>query len=306
MTLVAGYPPEERSKAVLHLAAMLARSLGEDLVVATVVPRPWFPSMAKIDAEYQAHLDAQADAALNQARSELPDGVRATFVRRASRSVATGLLEAEPHDASIIVVGSSSAGAFGHVVLGSVTDRLLHSSPIPVAMAPRGFRAKPGATVRRVTAAYDGGEAAGALVLTAAGVAARAGAALRLASFAVWSRPSHAMRLGTEPEDAVLQVWLAEIRDSAGQALARVKDSPAVPRDLGTVVGIGSSWVEALEDVEWDEGEVLVVGSSSVGPIAGVFLGTRSAKIVRHSPVPVLVVPRAAGTAEVPDISRQG
>ncbi len=303
MTLVAGYAPEQRSKAVLHLAAMLARSFGEDLVVATVVPKPWFPSMAKVDAEYQAYLDTQADAALDQARSELPDDVRATFVRHASRSVATGLLEAEQHDASLIVVGSSSAGVFGHVVLGSVTDRLLHSSPIPVALAPRGFRAKPEAKVRRVTAAYDGEEAAEALAVTAAGVAARAGVSLRLATFAVWSRPSHVMRLGTEPEDAVLQVWLAEIRAAAGQALARVKDLPAAPRDLDAVVGIGSSWAEALEDVEWDEGEMLVVGSSSVGPIAGVFLGTRSAKIVRYSPVPVLVVPRPSATTEVPDIS---
>ena len=303
MTLVAGYAPEERSKAVLHLAAMLARSFGEDLVVATVVPKPWFPSMAKVDAEYQTYLDTQADAALDQARSELPSDVTATFVRQASRSVATGLLEAEQHDASLIVVGSSSAGVFGHVVLGSVTDRLLHSSPIPVALAPRGFRAKPEAKVRRITAAYDGGEAAEALAVTAAGVAAHAGVTLRLATFAVWSRPSHVMRLGTEPEDAVLQVWLAEIRSAAGQALTRVKDLPAAPRDLDAVVGIGSSWAEALEDVEWDEGEILVVGSSSVGPIAGVFLGTRSAKIVRSSPVPVLVVPRRSATTEVPDIS---
>jgi len=302
MTLVAGYAPEERSKAVLHLAAMLARSFGEDLVVATVVPKPWFPSMAKVDAEYQTYLDTQADAALDQARSELPSDVTATFVRQGSRSVATGLLEAE-HDASLIVVGSSSAGVFGHVVLGSVTDRLLHSSPIPVAMAPRGFRVKAKAKVRRVTAAYDGGEDAEALAVTAAGVAARAGVSLRLATFAVWSRPSHVMRLGTEPEDAVLQVWLAEIRSAAGQALTRVKDLRAAPRDLDAVVGIGSSWAEALEDVEWDEGEMLVVGSSSVGPIAGVFLGTRSAKIVRYSPVPVLVVPRRSATTEVPDIS---
>ena len=39
---------------------------------------------------------------------------------------------------------------------------------------------------------------------------------------------------------------------------------------------------------------MLVVGSSSVGPIARVFLGSRSSKIVRHSPVPVAVVPRGA------------
>jgi len=41
---------------------------------------------------------------------------------------------------------------------------------------------------------------------------------------------------------------------------------------------------------------VLVVGSSSIGPIARVFLGSRATKIIRHSPVPVVVVPR--GRAE--------
>jgi nucleotide-binding universal stress UspA family protein len=44
------------------------------------------------------------------------------------------------------------------------------------------------------------------------------------------------------------------------------------------------------------DGDVLVVGSSALGPLAQVFLGSRAAKVVRHSPVPVVVVPR--GVAE--------
>ena len=39
---------------------------------------------------------------------------------------------------------------------------------------------------------------------------------------------------------------------------------------------------------------MLVVGSSTIGPVARVFLGSRGAKIVRDSPVPVVVVPRGA------------
>jgi hypothetical protein len=44
-----------------------------------------------------------------------------------------------------------------------------------------------------------------------------------------------------------------------------------------------------------EEGEVLVVGSSQFGPVARVFLDSNSTKIVRSSPVPVLVIPRGAG-----------
>ena len=72
MTMIVGYAPDERGKAALHLASMLARSSGDDLVVASVVPAPWFPGMAKIDAEYREYLDAAADAALERARDNLP------------------------------------------------------------------------------------------------------------------------------------------------------------------------------------------------------------------------------------------
>ena len=62
------------------------------------------------------------------------------------------------------------------------------------------------------------------------------------------------------------------------------------------MVGHGESWEEAIDDIGWDDDDVLVVGSSPVGPIAQVFLGSRGAKILRSSPVPVVVVPH--GQAE--------
>jgi nucleotide-binding universal stress UspA family protein len=53
------------------------------------------------------------------------------------------------------------------------------------------------------------------------------------------------------------------------------------------------TWTEALEDATWMDGDVLVVGSSMTGPAARVFLGSRASKILRHSPVPVVLVPRS-------------
>ena len=144
MSILAGYPPEGRDRAVLNLAAMLARSAGDDLLVCTVVPAPWFPSPARIDAEYQAYLDDVANQALDRARADLPADVSATFSMHRSRSAPSGLLEvAEQHDATMIVLGSASGGVFGHIALGSVTDWLLHSSAFPLALATRGFRSGP-------------------------------------------------------------------------------------------------------------------------------------------------------------------
>ena len=47
-----------------------------------------------------------------------------------------------------------------------------------------------------------------------------------------------------------------------------------------------------MTSIDWLPGEVLVLGSSTAGPLTRVFLGSRATKLIRHSPVPVLVVPR--------------
>ena len=293
MSILAGYPPEGRDRAVLNLAAMLARSAGEDLVVCTVVPAPWFPSPARIDAEYQEYLDDVANQALDRARADLPADVSTTFSMHRSRSAPSGLLEvAEQHDATMIVLGSATGGVFGHIALGSVTDRLLHSSAFPLALATRGFRSSPGGRVTRVTVGYGGSETDD-LVVAAGIVAARMGATLRLASFAVRPPPPTTTRFRVEEEE-VVDEWAAGVAAAAQKAIQQAKDLHSVPDPLEVVIGYGEDWDEALDDIEWQDGEVLALGSSSVGPVAQVFLGSRAGKIVRHSPVPVVVVPRAA------------
>jgi nucleotide-binding universal stress UspA family protein len=295
MTLVVGFSPEGRSRAVLHLAAMLATSAGEDLLLCAIVPVPWPPSPARVDAEYRAYLEQTAGEALADARGRLPDGVTASTLVHHARSAPAGLLEiAEQHDAALIVAGSSSAGHAGRVSLGSVSDRLVHSSPIPVALAPRGFRSRPESRVERVSAAYGGSGDATDLVIGAAGVAAAVGAALRIVSFAVRARPPYTSGVGSDPEHAVIAQWAEEIEAGARTALEQVEHLPSPPGRLETAVGYGETWDDALEDVDWHDGDVLAVGSSSIGPLARVFLGSRASKIVRHAPVPVVVVPRRA------------
>lgn len=293
MTMIVGYGSDERGKAALHLAGMLARSAGEDVIVASVVPAPWVPGMARVDAEYQEFLTQQADQALERAKSFLPKDVPAAYVRHGARSAPAGLLElADAHNARVIVLGSSSSGAFGHIALGSVTDRLLHSSHVSIAVATRGFRCSAGQTVPRVTAAYGGSRGAEDLVLAAAQLCADVGASLRIATFAAWQRPAYTTRLGTDSEDLVLQEWQAELETTLKTTLGQVRELARAPREVETVIGSGHTWEEAIDEVGWNPGDVLVIGSSELGPVARVFLGSRATKILRNSPVPVLVVPR--------------
>jgi nucleotide-binding universal stress UspA family protein len=133
----------------------------------------------------------------------------------------------------------------------------------------------------------------------------RVGASLRLASFSVRPRPPYTAGVGREADESMASEWAEAIRAEGRAALAQVGELPTAPTELEAVIGHGETWDEALEDVEWDDGDVLVVGSSSIGPIARVFLGSRASKIVRHSPVPVVLVPRGAA-AELAEEAVQG
>lgn len=67
-------------------------------------------------------------------------------------------------------------------------------------------------------------------------------------------------------------------------------------RDPELVIGHGRDWAEALDDIDWRPGDLLVVGSSVSGPLSRVFVGSRATKIIRHTPVPIIALPRAAAT----------
>jgi len=298
MTILVGLPRDERARTAIHLGVMLARSLDEDLLVCTVVPPPWPPGMARIDAEYQAYLDRSAQEAIDEARTVVPDDRPASFAVRRAGSTAAGLLDvAAEHGARLLVLGSSTAGVLGRVAFGSVADRLLHSSPIPVVLGPRGFRCRDGAVVRRVTVAYGATEGADELVVAVAGVAARAGAALRVASFAVRPRPPLTAGVGSRAEDAVAGAWLADVGRAQRAVLGQVERLPQRPPEITAAVGHGTDWAAAIEDIGWTDGDLLAVGSSTAGPLERVFIGSRSSRITRHAPVPVVVVPRGAAHA---------
>jgi nucleotide-binding universal stress UspA family protein len=269
VTIVVGYPPNRRGKALLSLAALLARSSGEELVVTIVVPTPWPPGVVREDTAYQSQIDDMTDGALARARAELPADVTSTFTTVNARSVSTGLLEAaEQHQASLIAVGSSAAGLFGHIALSSIADRLLHSSPLPVALAPRGFRAG-AAKITRVTVAYTGSEQSDLLLAVAAVLACRFAATMRLASFAVQPAPPMTARFRTESADVVAE-WKANIHAAA----RRVLDGDSAPKqpdadDPNVVVGQGNDWEAALNDVDWHAAICWWSDRVSRGPLHG-------------------------------------
>ncbi len=291
MTIVVAYTAQDSGTSALELAGVLSRSTGEPLVVAVVVVTPQAAGVPDfVDGDYLGPLTDWGHSVLERARTGLPADIEAAFEVRTASSIPGGLLElAVDVGASAVVLGSTSKGPLGRISLGSVTGRLVHAAPLPVLLAPRGYRPGPTARVRRVNIAFGGSPDGAHLAAVGARLAEATGADLRAVSFAV--RPPERFYGSVEEsaDDLVIDTWAARMKDAlraqVGAADATLGDR--LTRSL--VIGEGVSWGKAIVDVQWSDGDLLVVGPSSSAAAARLFLGSRASKILRSAPVPVFM-----------------
>ena len=292
MTVAVGYLAGKGGRSPLHLAVEAARTLNTSLTVVTVVPRPWMtPSLGRIDAEYAQYADQLASNSAIQAQQiigALADSLDVKYHKVAHRSVSGGLLEAVNElEAEALILGSAADGKLGQVVVGSTADRLLHSSPVPLAIAPRGYRGSKAGGLSRITVAYPGTPDTRHVVERVAALTQRLGVPMRVVTFAVRGRTMYPPEVGLRAEDSILE----QLASHARETLSQLRSEGVIGEDVVLQVVTGNGWDEALDAAEWQEGELLAIGTSPVGGIARVFLGSRGSKILRYSPVPVLVLP---------------
>ncbi|HTX93398.1 MAG TPA: universal stress protein [Mycobacterium sp.] len=291
MSVVVGYRAGQIGLSGLHLAVRIARTIGSSLTVATVVPKPWpTPLRARIDAEYEpwaANLAAESAQEAARFLHDAADGIGVTYVHRAHGSVSGGLIELiEEVDAEVLVLGSLPSGGRGQLVIGSTADWLLHASPVPVAISPRSYPSDVG-KLTRLTCAYAATPDSIDVVRRCFELGERFGLTVRVITFAVRGKTMFPPDVGLDVEDEVLVAWASQARE----ILEDLKTMKVVSQDVALQVVTGRSWKEALEKADWQEGEILALGTRPRGDIRRVFLGSRSSKIIRETPVPVLVLP---------------
>jgi nucleotide-binding universal stress UspA family protein len=292
VTVAVGYLAGKSGRSPLYLAVEAAKTLQTSLTVVTVVPRPWMtPSLGRIDAEYAQYAEQLATNSAAQARDcvdGIASGLDVRYRKVPHRSVSGGLLEAVTElQAEVLILGSASDGKLGQVVIGSTADRLLHSSPVPMAISPRGYRGSKAGGLTRITAAYPGTPDTLHVVERVATLGRRLNVPMRVITIAVRGRTMYPPEVGLNAEDSILE----QLAGYAREVLTQLKTDGVVGPNVDLQVATGDGWDDALDAVDWQDGDLLAIGTSPVGGIARVFLGSHGSKILRHSPVPVLVLP---------------
>ncbi len=281
--VVVGYTATDAGADALALGARLGAALDAPVHAVVVLPSAENNVSIPTDAGYERLVQDTARGWLREAVAPYP-GIRGHV--RIAQAVSDGLVAAaEEFDAEVIVVGTGGGGPRGRHRLGTTAEELVHSAPVPVALAPEGARkVDPSVGLPRITAAIGTRPGADVLLDTAASFSRRAKAPLRLLSLAGVDLPARV--------DASLTRLTGQAH--AESVLESVRSALPAEIEAEAVVGAGSDIEDAVSRIDWQPGEVALVGSSRLAQPRRLFLGSTAGRILRALPVPMIVVPRTS------------
>ena len=265
----------ELSAHALRHANLLA-ACGNARVIA--IYTNWFEAPPYFTSGRVDELQKQYREAFVEAERSLKALVGATLGENAG-NIETRVVEAMPvdgirelaatTDADLIVMGTHGRSGFNRWMLGSVTERILRESTVPlltVRSAPRG-------PVRRILSPIDGTEAS----RNAFRLAAQLGACFNAEITAVYVHES-----GVAQPSPDLCTWIPD------EARKRC--------NIRELVRHGDPAQEIVALATEEAFDLLVIGAPHRRFFEGQVLGTTTLRAVRHAPCPVLTV---SGPGEV-------
>jgi nucleotide-binding universal stress UspA family protein len=274
--IVVGYDGSDQSRDAVALAAALAAPLKSPLLLA------WVEPVGPLDLPHEvvfASIQDRAEDALEEVAQDLrKQDLEVTTRLGLLGSVAHGIQElAEDASAALIIVGSSHRGRVGRVLAGTVGTRLLHGSPCPVAIAPRGYDRRP-VSLKRFAVGYDG--------------TPESELALKQARFL-----AHTARATMTVIAVAEAAWPADARDWLQQAIDELRGEFTVV----TKMAVGEPGPELVAISQ--QFDLLVVGSHGYGPVRRALAGSVASHLIERCRCPLIVTPRGtrvsgdAGTA---------
>lgn len=278
---VDGSPDSDRAVTWATREAALRQLRITFLHIVEPVVTDW--PMRRVQADIAQWQQDSADKIIDQARNR----VHAVAGESKPPEVNTEVMYADipssfidaSKEAHMVVVGSRGMGAFGRLLLGSVSTALVHHAHCPVAVIHADQFPAPGPDAP-VLLGIDGSPASEAATAFALDEASRLG--VQLVALHAWSDVGVFPVLGMD--------WRE--RESQGQEVLAERLAgwqeryPDVRVQRLLFCDQPARWL--LEESEWSQ--LVVVGSRGRGGFAGMLLGSVSSAVAQSAKIPVIVV----------------
>src|ERR1051326_311437 len=192
---------------------------------------------------------------------------------------------AAQNDVDLIVIGTHGAGGFEHLILGSVTEKVLRKAPCPVLTVPPRARATSSLPFKQIVCPTDFSRSSFAAMKMAFEFAQEGAAHLTLA---------HILE---DPDEN--ELFVPRAYDIHHHREARVKQVrehlealvPQSVRDWTTtsyVVGTGKAYQEILRIADEERADLIVMGLQGRTPFDLMLFGSTTNQVVRRATCPVL------------------
>lgn len=273
----------------LEIACRLAKELDARLTLLHVA----WPPGAAIGAYVQGGLTTEADAR-REAESLLAIAVdRAQHVGVRAEPVLTGgepweriLAVSKEKAADLVVMGTHARKGFSRLVLGSVAEKVVRLSPVPVLTTSSSSH--PTAEFippREIVVATDFSQPAKLALDHAIELARRVGGRITVLHAFMLPQVDYGM-LPYYPSDEVEAAAQKALDEEVGRAKT----------EYANVVGVvefGDPAEHVFQLVAKNKADMVVIGTHGKKWISRVLLGTVADRVLRGCPVPVLTVPDA-------------
>lgn len=289
----------EVSSHALDQATALAHRAGARLTVLHVSPADL--RGAGMHALDTATLDAIETVRLEDLRGRVTQachaatqaGVPIDITIAAGAPVPVILACAASNAVDLIVMGTHGASGVEHLILGSVTEKVLRKASCPVLTVPPRAHAGLVASFSHVLCAVDFSEVSNKAAEAAAAVAGTASASITLLHVLEWPwhEPPVPNMAGVPPAQAeALLEYRRYLATSAADALNALAASSLPGRAVSTLLRFGRPHAELLDAAREGHADLIVLGVRGRGAIDLGFFGSTANHVVRRATCPVLTV----------------
>lgn len=231
-------------------------------------------------------------------------GVHVEFSTREGPAAGEILEQARSSAADLIVMGTHGRSGFERLMLGSVTEKVLHKAPCPVmTVAPMAAGAPPHSPtdLRHIVCPLDFSQASHEALRYALALAERSRARLTVLHVIEWTEAELRHSHGASPDHR---------RYVQEEARRQLHD--AVPHDardwcrIEERVLAGSPWKRILALATEEVPDLVVLGAHGHNALERFVFGSTTNQVVRQAPCPILSVRRPERPARAVDAKLEG